>query len=60
MPELKVKCPHCGKITGTRIALGAGAKFNPDMYQRNQTKCQHCKRMITWDGKDVINKEDFA
>ena len=59
MPELKIKCPHCGEITGTRISLGEGAKFVPENYRRNQSKCQHCGRMITWDGEDVVNKEEF-
>lgn len=60
MPELKIKCPHCDKITGTGFAMGGGTKFNPDNYQHNQSQCTNCKRMVTWNGIDVINKEDFA
>ena len=56
MPELKIKCPYCDKITGTGMRLGEGTKFNPDMYQDNQTRCKNCERMVTWNGKDVINK----
>ena len=60
MPELKIKCPHCDMITGTGMGLGEGSKFNPNMFQDNQTHCKTCGRMVSWDGKDVINKEDFA
>ena len=62
MPELKIKCPYCNRITGTGFTLGEGAEFDANLYRNNRSQCknQNCGKMITWDGEDVVNREDFA
>lgn len=60
MPELKIRCPYCNSIIGTGISLGKGTKFNPNSFRQNSTQCPNCGKFVTWNGIDVINKEDFG
>ena len=60
MPALKIKCPSCNKITGTGIALGENTIFRAENFRSNSTQCMNCGQMVSWNGEDVINKDEFA
>ena len=66
MPELKVRCPYCKRTTGTGILFisvaraHASKKFVPENYPRKSTQCKKCGQSVTWDGKDIVNKDEFG
>ena len=53
MPELKIKCPKCGHVTGTGISMDKKS-FETSTLLNNTGKCQKCGKMITWSKKDVL------
>jgi len=59
MAELKVKCPNCERRVGTGIAMKGKKSFESSTLRNNSTKCPYCEETITWDKKDVVNKDQF-
>jgi phage FluMu protein Com len=55
MPELLIKCPYCGQITGTYIPMEKQS-FESSTINDNQTHCKHCGKIITWSKKDVLDE----
>lgn len=53
MPELKIKCPKCKKITGTKMSMGLQS-FCSTVLRDNRVNCENCGTMITWNKEDVL------
>lgn len=54
MAELEVDCPDCGAQVGTGISMGV-ASFESATLEGNQTNCEVCGALFSWDKSDVVN-----
>ena len=53
MPELLIKCPKCGRITGTEISMNFSS-FSSSTLMNNSVNCKNCGKIVTWNKEDVL------